>query len=69
MIPSQSRLPEHNLLNNKDEPFMQEVMDNLLALGAVKKVNACRGQFISSYFLIKKPNGKLRFVLDLKKSK
>ena len=50
----------------RDEPHMHAVIENLMSLGAIKEVNACKNQFISSYFLVQKTNGKYRFVLNLK---
>lgn len=35
--------------------------------GAVSKCKPTKGQFISSYFLVDKPNGEKRFILNLKK--
>lgn len=40
---------------------------NLIEINAIKKVRYHKQQFLSSYFLIKKPNGKIRFILNLKK--
>lgn len=51
------------LLNKKDECYMQEAIDNLMEKGAIRKVNLCKDQFLSTYFLVPKSNGKQQFVL------
>lgn len=38
-----------------------------MELGAIQKCAPCKNQFISSYFLVPKSNGKRRFVLNLKR--
>lgn len=38
----------------------------MLSTGAISHCNPCEGQFLSSIFLIPKPNGKHRFILNLK---
>ena len=65
--PIQKKVPIGNSLNKKDDPLMGEVIDNLLKLGAIRKVSKSDEQFISSYFLVPKANKKMRFVLNLKK--
>lgn len=41
-------------------------LDDLLSNGAISLCQPCEGQFISSIFLIPKPNGQSRFILNLK---
>lgn len=53
-------------MNNRNDPFIQQAIENLLSLGAIKECNPCEDQFLSSYFLVKKANGGWRFVLNLK---
>lgn len=65
--PFQNCVPKQNLLNAKDEVYMDEVLGNLLNEGVVTEVSSHPKQFISTYFLVKKPNGDYRFVLNLKK--
>ena len=43
-----------------------DAINNLLAIGAVSICEPCDGQYISKFFLIPKPNGKTRFILNLK---
>lgn len=45
---------------------MRQSITNLLELGAVETCSPCREQFISKIFLRPKPNGKYRFILNLK---
>lgn len=53
-------------LNSQDEPHLQEVIDNLLRVGAIQQCIPSESQILSSYFLVPKTNGKFRFVLNLK---
>lgn len=46
-------------MNNRNDSFMQQAIENLLSLGAIKECNFCEGQFLSSYFLVKKEVGDL----------
>lgn len=39
----------------------------LVAMGVISECNPCQGQFLSSYFLVPKPNGDKRFILNLKR--
>lgn len=39
---------------------------NLLTIGAIRECQPCHGQFLSPIFLIPKPGGKFRFILNLK---
>lgn len=45
----------------------KESLQKLLTVGCIEYCCPIEGQFISSYFLIKKPNGEDRFILNLKK--
>nr|CAH7751248.1 unnamed protein product [Callosobruchus chinensis] len=42
-------------------------IQRLQDIGAVKAVNSCQDQFLSSYLLRQKDNGEFRFILNLKK--
>lgn len=39
---------------------------HLLRQGVIQQCKPCQGQFLSSYFLVDKPNGRKRFILNLK---
>lgn len=58
---------DDSFLNRKDRPLMQNAINDLLSKSAITKVEPCVGQFLLTYFLVPKPNGKQRFVLNLKK--
>lgn len=45
--------------------FNQSIKE-LLLIGAVEECDPCDGQFISPTFLVPKPNGRTRFILNLK---
>lgn len=51
---------------NKNLIEYAESINNLEKIGAIHKSNHCNGEFISTYFLRTKPNGKERFILNLK---
>lgn len=44
-----------------------ECINDLLNIGAISQCEPCADQFLSGFFLIPKPNGKNRFILNLKK--
>ena len=49
-----------------DDAAMQKAVEELLALGVVKRCQEVAGQFVSSIFLVPKSNGKWRLILNLK---
>lgn len=56
--------PEYS---SSDIIHFTEAIDNLLSIGSISECVPCEDQFVSSVFLIPKPNGKMRFILNLKK--
>ena len=54
----------HTLSPNKD---LDRAIGKLIISGAIEKCCFTEGQFISSYFLVLKPDGSHRFILNLKK--
>ena len=46
---------------------MDRAIGKLIISGAIEKCCFTEGQFISSYFLVLKPDGSHRFILNLKK--
>lgn len=62
-------------LSTPKEPIRSETeitqfkleIQTLISKNVVKKCEPCEGQFISSIFLVPKPDGKFRFILNLKK--
>ncbi|XP_057338526.1 uncharacterized protein LOC130676391 [Microplitis mediator] len=65
-LPHQTRPVQNCSLNANDEPYLQAAVNKLLELGAIRVCVPCNGQFLSTYFLVPKPNGDYRFVLNLK---
>lgn len=45
----------------------REIIANLIHIGAISECEPIAGQFLSNIFLIPKSNGKMRFILNLKK--
>lgn len=50
----------------KDSKILQSSIDKLISNGAIQKCKHKKGEFLSPYFLVPKPNGDFRFVLNLK---
>nr|CAI5869207.1 unnamed protein product [Callosobruchus analis] len=61
--PTQSKLPENPVTQFSHRQIQQTIAD-LLRIGAISKSHS---EFVSSFFIIQKPNGNLRFILNLKK--
>lgn len=53
-------------LSQQEKCKLQLALDNLLELGAISKCEISTSQFLSPVFLIPKPNGTDRFILNLK---
>lgn len=64
--PIQKFLPKQLNLLGEDIKDMAQAMEDLLSKGAVVQCTPCAEQFISNVFMIDKPNGKKRFILNLK---
>ena len=56
--PTQSTEPSNHLMTGAEDAAMQEAVEDLLALGVVKRCQEVVGQFVSSIFLVPKSNGK-----------
>ncbi|XP_044586107.1 uncharacterized protein LOC123266143 [Cotesia glomerata] len=50
----------------EEEAFIGKEIEKLLQMGAIKKVKAAEDQFLSPFFLVPKPDGSKRFILNLK---
>lgn len=57
----------YNNLLKKDQPFLLENIKDLLKKGVITQCKPVIGQFLSPFFLVDNPNGKKRFILNLKK--
>lgn len=55
------------LFSIKENRMLSLTVKEFLSSGAISKCKYKKGQFLSPYFLIKKPNGSMRFILNLKK--
>lgn len=64
--PTQSVPPSIRKYSASERAHFIDAIDNLLFLGAVSECKARPDQYLSSIFLIPKPNGKMRFILNLK---
>lgn len=63
---NQTSPPIEKSYSQKEKLLFYEAIDNLLSIGAVSKCEPIEGQFLSNVFLVPKPNGKYRFILNLK---
>ncbi|XP_067215712.1 uncharacterized protein [Linepithema humile] len=63
--PSQTREPSVLLTYFEEQRCSQEIA-RLLTKGAIEPTVDCEGQYLSSFFLIEKPSGGYRFILNLK---
>lgn len=52
--------------DKEEDVQIKQAVENLLKIGAISYCEPCAGQFLSSFFLVKKSNGGMRFVLNLK---
>ena len=62
----QGHTPSSLCINKSDLKAYREVIDDLLKIGAISPCQSCYGEYISSTFLVPKPDGRLRFILNLK---
>ena len=53
-------------LSISDQNHCRKQIYKYLKKGAIAKVEPCSDRFVSSFFLIDKPNGQKRFILNLK---
>ncbi|KAJ8933074.1 hypothetical protein NQ314_014228 [Rhamnusium bicolor] len=58
--------PVYSKIKDADKKDMNQAISLLLKQGAIVSARELKDQFLSPYFLIKKPNGKNRFILNLK---
>ena len=64
--PFQGRVPKSPPLSNTEAEHMENSVCELLKMGAIEKCQHSPGEFLSPIFLVPKPNGKFRFILNLK---
>lgn len=66
-IPHQSIIPREPTFSKPEGAVLRSELDRLENIGAIERCVPCQDQYISSYFLVDKQNGKKRFILNLKK--
>lgn len=54
-------------LSIQDQIDLGFEIDKLLKIGAIERCNYCEGQFVSPCFLVPKPDGSKRFIINLKR--
>ncbi len=59
--------PPRQIFSCTEQKDMQASINELIEKGAIKKVTCTRNQFLSSIFLVPKPDGSKRFIFNLKK--
>ena len=64
---SQNKMPENCKMSETELYHLEIAVEKLLKSGAVELTGQCKDQFISPYFLVPKPDGSYRFILNLKK--
>lgn len=62
----QSNIPKSQSYTKLEKSQLKHCISDLLTIGAISQCKPCNGQFLSSFFLVPKPNGKNRFILNLK---
>lgn len=63
----QFSVPTVSFQSETEENNVYEAIEKLLEKGAIRQCSPCKSQFLSSYFLVQKPDGSYRFILNLKK--
>lgn len=65
-IPYQAITPKEKTFSPEEMEKMQIQINELIIKGAIKECEECEGQFVSSFFLVPKPDGSDRFIVNLK---
>lgn len=63
----QISIPVEPCFSEQESTLLKMAINDLIAKGAIVKCKPVKGQFLSSYFLVDKPDGGKRFILNLKK--
>lgn len=64
--PFQKTPPKEKVLSEVERKQLDIKIDELLQKGAIEECEYCEGQFLSSFFLVPKPDGSNRFIFNLK---
>jgi len=62
----QKSKPKEPLWSIKEKAIIQDQVEKLILKGAISQCQPCRDQFLSGIFLIDKPDGSYRLILNLK---
>nr|CAH7724197.1 unnamed protein product [Callosobruchus chinensis] len=65
--PSQCSIDKRRKWSRQEQAVISDAIHRLTEIGAIFKVQPCKGQFISDIFVIPKSNGTNRLILYLKK--
>lgn len=65
--PFQSTPPTPHKITEVKKLALDSEVDTLLSKGVIVQCSPCSDHFLSPFFLVQKPNGKFRFILNLKK--
>lgn len=63
----QKQIPNNRNFSKTEIQSLEVELNKLYKIGAIQSTKNVKGQFISTYFLVPKPNGSDRFILNLKK--
>lgn len=64
--PFQTKVPFQNIFNEKENQVIDNEIQNLLEMGAIKRVQNGKGMYLSTIFVRPKKNGEFRVILNLK---
>lgn len=65
----QEKRPKLPLFTDTEFQDCLFAVNDLINKGSIRECQPCKGEFVSSYFLVDKANAKKRFILNLKKVK
>lgn len=65
-IPVQNHEPSEHSFSEIEFKAVDEAVEKLLVIGAVEEVVPCSDQFVSNVFVVPKPDGTFRLIINLK---
>jgi len=65
--PFQTQIPENGFFTASQVSEMDKAIQKLISLGSIVETVHTQGEFVSKIFLVPKPDGTSRFILNLKK--